>query len=176
MCRAALRGCGRRCRRRLSGILPSRGAKAELRFWRALSAANMRTIAHTLLLLVVLLQFGAVIPPVCATREREGKAHCRKATQEREGERVKEAGNGAGAGEQGREATSPSISAPGSRDRGHQQQQSSLLRQRRAASGKALGFLGQNQGLEGRSASKTAAMSCFCFALALASSLRSNPA
>ena len=31
----------------------------------------MRTIAHTLLLLVVLLQFGAVIPPVCATRERE---------------------------------------------------------------------------------------------------------
>ena len=35
---------------------------------------------------------------------------------------------------------------------------------------------GQNQGLEGRSASKTAAMSCFCFALALASSLRSNPA
>ena len=71
MCRAALRGCGRRCRRRLSGILPSRGAKAELRFWRALSAANMRTIAHTLLLLVVLLQFGAVIPPVCATRERE---------------------------------------------------------------------------------------------------------
>ena len=42
--------------------------------------------------------------------------------------------------------------------------------------GKALGFLGQNQGLEGRSASKTAAMSCFCFALALASSLRSNPA
>ena len=71
MCRVALRGCGRRCRRRLSGILPSRGAKAELRFWRALSAANMRTIAHTLLLLVVLLQFGAVIPPVCATRERE---------------------------------------------------------------------------------------------------------
>ena len=67
----ALRGCCRRCRRRLSGILPSRGAKAELRFWRALSAANMRTIAHTLLLLVVLLQFGAVIPPVCATRERE---------------------------------------------------------------------------------------------------------
>ena len=71
MCRTALRGCGRRCRRRLSGIWPSRGAKAALRFWRALSAANMRTIAHTLLLLVVLLQFGAVIPPVCATRERE---------------------------------------------------------------------------------------------------------
>ena len=71
MCRAALRGCGRRCRRRLSGIWSSRGAKAELHFWRALSAANMRTIAHTLLLLVVLLQFGAVIPPVCATRERE---------------------------------------------------------------------------------------------------------
>ena len=40
----------------------------------------------------------------------------------------------------------------------------------------ALGFLGQNQGLVGRSASKTAAMSCLCFALALASSLRSNPA
>ena len=133
MCRTALRGCGRRCRRRLSGIWPSRGAKAELRFWRALSAANRGTMTHNLLLLVVLLQFGAVIPPVCATREREGKAHCRKATQEREGERVKEAGNGAGAGEQGREATSPSISAPGSRDRGHQQQQSSLLRQRRAA-------------------------------------------
>ena len=52
-------------------LVKPRGAKAELHFWRALSAANMRTIAHTLLLLVVLLQFGAVIPPVCATRERE---------------------------------------------------------------------------------------------------------
>ena len=44
MCRAALRGCGRRCRRRLSGIWPARGAKAELRFWRALSAANRGTM------------------------------------------------------------------------------------------------------------------------------------
>ena len=45
-----------------------------------------------------------------------------------------------------------------------------------ATGGKALGFLGQNQVLEGRSASKTAAVSCLCFALALASLLRSNPA
>lgn len=70
MCRAALRGCGRRCRRRLSGIWPSRGAKAELRFWRALSAANRGTMTHDLFLLVVLLHFGAVIPPLCATREQ----------------------------------------------------------------------------------------------------------
>jgi len=33
--------------------------------------AQSGRIAHNLLLLVVLLQFGAVIPPVCATRERE---------------------------------------------------------------------------------------------------------
>ena len=70
MCRAALRGCGRRCRRRLSGIWPSRGAKAELRFWRALSAANRGTMTHNLFLFVVLLHFGAVIPPLCATREQ----------------------------------------------------------------------------------------------------------
>ena len=52
MCRFALRGCGRRCRRRLSGIWPSRGAKAELRFWRARSAANRGTMTHDLFLFV----------------------------------------------------------------------------------------------------------------------------
>ena len=66
----ALRGCCRRCRRRLSGIWPSRGAKAALRFWRALSAANRGTMTHNLLLLVVLLHFDAVISPLCATREQ----------------------------------------------------------------------------------------------------------
>ena len=38
------------------------------------------------------------------------------------------------------------------------------------------GFLGQNQGLERRNASNTAAMNCIRFALSLASSLRSDPA
>ena len=33
----------------------------------------------------------------------------------------------------------------------------------------ALGFLGQNQGLERRNASNTAAMNCICLALSLAS-------
>ena len=40
----------------------------------------------------------------------------------------------------------------------------------------ALGFLGQNQGLERRNASNTAAMNCISLALSLASSLRSDPA
>ena len=175
MCRAALRGCGRRCRRRLSGILPSRGAKAELRFWRALSAANnMRTIAHTLLLLVVLLQFGAVIPPVCATREREEQGPLQEGDARERRTKSQRSGKWSGSGrarKRGDIAEHIGARQPSRRSSAATEQLASP-----ETGGKALGFLGQNQGLEGRSASKTAAMSCLCFALALASSLRSDPA
>ena len=139
MCRTALRGCGRRCRRRLSGIWPSRGAKAELRFWRALSAANRGTMTHDLFLLVVLLHFGAVIPPLCATREQREQGPLQEGDAgEREGEGADGAKYGAGVGPQDRAATSSSTTAPGSGNRGHQKQQSSPPHQRRA--GRPLAF------------------------------------
>ena len=55
----------------------------------------------------------------------ESKAHCRKATQEREGAGADGAKYGAGAGPQDRAATTSSTTAPGSGNRGHQKQQSS---------------------------------------------------
>ena len=63
--------------------------------------------------------------------------------------------------------------------RAHRQQRSPEATEQPAtpATGwQALGFLGQNQGLERRNAPNTAAMNCISLALSLASSLCSDPA
>ena len=174
MCRTALRGCGRRCRRRLSGIWPARGAKAELRFWRALSAANRGTMTHDLFLLVVLLHFGAVIPPLCATREQreQGSLQEGDAGERRRRSRWSEIRSGSGPARQSVDI----IEHSGAWKRQQRSPEATEQPATPATGWQALGFLGQNQGLERRNASNTAAMNCISLALSLASSLRSDPA
>ena len=132
-------------------------------------------MTHDLFLLVVLLHFGAVIPPLCATREQreQGPLQEGDAGERRRRSRWSEIRSGSGPARQSGDI----IEHNGAWKLQQRSPEATAEQPATPATGwQALGFLGQNQGLERRNASNTAAMNCIRFALSRAWDWLNTPA